>query len=457
MKDWLNDIHDKLGDFETKAPEGLWAKIAAGQPASAGKAGSSVHDDQADKVTPLYFWGRRIAAAGAAAAAVFAGVLLFRNYHSTGQPEMIADAQGPSSQQENVIRDIPSDDVPSAADEVLTDSEEVIMDRTESRTPRLVTTPADEGFTAPIDDDGHDAGAVDSKLINDKTIAEGRTVDAGSEVRSRQEDGLDDAQTAGDGSVDLGSGRERRNGAAKRVRDGMGRSRGAVSIGIINSYGTQSASTLAFAGPAMAVAGPSNDAVWDDGPMLGMTLFDARVGEAKYTHRMPVRVGVTLDWQLAERWFIESGLTYTRLNSSIRHGDDENYTGATQKLDYIGIPLNLKFKAFGTPRFGLYASAGMNMDKCVAASRSASYRFSTAGGTESGSLGTEKYDERPFQLSANLAMGAAYLISPLISIYVEPGMSWYFDDRSSLDTIYKERPLNFSMNLGLRFTLTRGR
>ena len=40
-----------------------------------------------------------------------------------------------------------------------------------------------------------------------------------------------------------------------------------------------------------------------------------------------------------------------------------------------------------------------------------------------------------------------------VGVYVEPGVSYYFDDRSPLSTIYKEKPLNFNLNLGVRYTI----
>ena len=40
-----------------------------------------------------------------------------------------------------------------------------------------------------------------------------------------------------------------------------------------------------------------------------------------------------------------------------------------------------------------------------------------------------------------------------VGVYVEPGVSYYFDDRSTLSTIYKEKPLNFNLNLGVRYTI----
>ena len=40
-----------------------------------------------------------------------------------------------------------------------------------------------------------------------------------------------------------------------------------------------------------------------------------------------------------------------------------------------------------------------------------------------------------------------------VGIYAEPGVSYHFDDHSSLQTIYKEKPLNFNLNVGIRYTI----
>lgn len=40
-----------------------------------------------------------------------------------------------------------------------------------------------------------------------------------------------------------------------------------------------------------------------------------------------------------------------------------------------------------------------------------------------------------------------------LSVYAEPGLSYYFDNGSSIRNIYKDKPLNFSLNLGMRWTV----
>ena len=60
---------------------------------------------------------------------------------------------------------------------------------------------------------------------------------------------------------------------------------------------------------------------------------------------------------------------------------------------------------------------------------------------------------RPLQLSANAAVGLQFKIADNIGIYAEPGLSYFFDDNSSLNTIYKEKPLNFNLNIGFRYEI----
>ena len=53
----------------------------------------------------------------------------------------------------------------------------------------------------------------------------------------------------------------------------------------------------------------------------------------------------------------------------------------------------------------------------------------------------------------NAAAGVQYNFSNLLGLYVEPGVSYYFDNGSSVSNIYKDKPFNFNLNLGLRFTI----
>ena len=61
--------------------------------------------------------------------------------------------------------------------------------------------------------------------------------------------------------------------------------------------------------------------MWADDPMLGIILFN-RGSELKTSikHRQPVRFGLSLRYDFNDRLGIESGLTYTKLDSDMREG-----------------------------------------------------------------------------------------------------------------------------------------
>ena len=144
-------------------------------------------------------------------------------------------------------------------------------------------------------------------------------------------------------------------------------------------------------------------------------------------HRQPVRFGLSLRYRLDNRWSIETGLTYTRLSSDITTIVDDVATTTEQRLNYLGLPLNISYELWRSRYFGLYVSGGGMIEKCL--------------------------DASPWQLSLNGAAGAEYKLTDFFSLYAEPGFGYYFKDGSSIPTIYKDHPLNFNLSFGLRFSL----
>ena len=66
--------------------------------------------------------------------------------------------------------------------------------------------------------------------------------------------------------------------------------------------------------------------------------------------------------------------------------------------------------------------------------------------------GTEQTRIKPLQYSVMGSVGAQYGLSRHFALYVEPGISYFFDDGSSVQTIRKENPLNFNLQTGIRLT-----
>lgn len=142
-------------------------------------------------------------------------------------------------------------------------------------------------------------------------------------------------------------------------------------------------------------------------------------------HHQPIRFGLSLRYHLDDHWGIESGLSYTRLISDITMNVDNIVITTEQRLNYIGLPLNVNYQLWKGRNYGIYMAAGGTIEKMI--------------------------DASPWQFSLNSAIGAEYKLSNMFSIYAEPGFGYYFSDGSSIPTIYKDHPFNFNLSFGLRF------
>lgn len=154
-------------------------------------------------------------------------------------------------------------------------------------------------------------------------------------------------------------------------------------------------------------------------------------------HRLPLRLGLSLHYQLNPRLALLSGISYSRLYSEFSFPLYPNI-GISQRLHYIGIPFGVAWQLWGTNRFRIYLSGGALVEKCVSVD---------LDGVYSG--------KKPWQWSVNAAAGAEYAFTPLLGAYIEPSLGYYFSDGTQLEHYYKEHPLAPSIEFGLRMHLGR--
>ena len=157
------------------------------------------------------------------------------------------------------------------------------------------------------------------------------------------------------------------------------------------------------------------------------------------SHHQPLRFGLSLRYGIGKRWSIESGLSYSYHKSDMTSLSGDSEVTTEQRLSYVGIPLNVGYQIWSGSRFGFYISAGGMVEKMVKGSRTTQ-------------TATENVSIRPLQFSLNGAAGAEFCIDQSFSLYVEPGLSYHFDNGSPVPTIYQDEPLNFNLNVGLRFS-----
>ena len=238
------------------------------------------------------------------------------------------------------------------------------------------------------------------------------------------------------------------NHRAQAERHDQGGRRLSLAAYTAGSAGTQLNARDMGHSPVSAL-GP-DEASWEDNPSLGMAIFNqGKATERTVHHRLPVRVGASVSYGLTDRLALGSGLSYTRLHSDLREGSGDNYMQGTQTLHYVGIPVTLHYTLLRLRRLELYALGGAQADLRVAGKVSRNYVLDS----ESRGGDTRHIQSHPLQMSARLAAGVQYRFLPTLALYAEPGVVHYFGDGSSVPTIFKERPTDFSLSLGLRLCM----
>ena len=422
-RNWKEDIHDRLGNFETDAPDGLWEAIHQRM--------AQTERAQAEKrQTPFVLQPalRRTACAAAACLALVAGY----QYFADGGKEIVSGVKVAQGR----VADIPTNRyvaknavAPAATVYAQTQNSPAVLQpngRVE-QTADAIAQPTQNGESAQISTPQH-LNTSTSQPHNPSTPQ--HLNPSTSQPHNPSTSLL--AYTPADNS------RGRHEGAAARWTLSTSAMTGMGASSVTNSTATY-----------VEAVGP-DDVIWVDNPQLGIGIFNqGKSVKTEYKHRLPVRVGLNVAYRLTDRLSVETGVSYTRLSSDMKDGTKNNYSSGSQKLDYIGVPLNVKYRAFGYRRLSVYASAGLLTEKCVSGKTTHEYVISG----EKKKHEAEDVAAKPWQLSVNAALGAQFDVLRNVGVYVEPGVSYYFDDRSPLSTIYKEKPLNFNLNMGVRYTI----
>ena len=163
----------------------------------------------------------------------------------------------------------------------------------------------------------------------------------------------------------------------------------------------------------------------------------------KFTHKTPISVGLTIEKHLGKHWGVESGIVYTLLRSDYK--TQSLSQEGKQELHYIGIPLQAIYRFARAGNFSFYAAAGPKIDFNVSGRRTETARNGIAS-----SNGTEDIRDKKPQWSLQLRAGAAYAFIPQLELYAEPSMAYYINNKSDIPDLWKDKPLNFIFQVGLR-------
>lgn len=430
-RNWKEDIHDRLGNFETEAPDGLWEAIhqrmAQTEPAQAEK-----------RQTPFVLQPalRRTACAAAACLALVAGY----QYFADGGKEIVSGVKVAQGRVADIStnRYVAKNAVaPAATVYAQTQNSPAVLQpngRVE-QTADAIAQPTQNDESAQISTPQH-LNTSTPQPHNPSTPQHLNPSTSQPHNPSTSQHHNPSTSLLAYTPAERHS--SRHDGVAARWTLSTSATTGMGASSVTNSTATY-----------VEAVGP-DDVIWADNPQLGIGIFNqGKSVKTEYKHRLPVRVGLNVAYRLTDRLSVESGVSYTRLSSDMKDGTKDNYSSGSQKLDYIGVPLNVKYRAFGYRRLSVYASAGLLTEKCVSGKTTHEYVISG----EKKKHEAEDVAAKPWQLSVNAALGAQFDVLRNVGVYVEPGVSYYFDDRSPLSTIYKEKPLNFNLNLGVRYTI----
>ena len=119
-------------------------------------------------------------------------------------------------------------------------------------------------------------------------------------------------------------------------------------------------------------------------------------------------------------------------------------------MRYIGVALNLTASLFDTKWFSLYLGGGCMVEKCVSGK---SVTTETLAGVRQGNDVRKSFTVKPLMWSLSASAGLQANLTKRFGVYVEPDLSYHFDDKSDCRTIYRDRPLDFSFTFGARFSL----
>jgi len=445
-EDWLKLVKEKLESCETPVPEGVWENVE-----------TSLFPAKTRKVR-IMPWVWSLAAAAAVALGVFLGIRLT---NGTG-------GQVDSEENSILAEDLTSPDttISSSADngggQVSSSSEPIHIVPAPSGSALAVVTPgsvdADDLYIPQGEKEisdiqelpetnavqGDDGKEIITKPVEEivkevvEDVKETGIVESVDE-KDKGEEGFQTTHDGEDWSDYLSATDDKPGRGAAKPSAGLSMSRSASGSQNINTLDTRA---FFYGVSSTAESGFRNDA-----SIYTRTVSTPVTQNAE--HKRPVRFALSLDFPVSDVLAIESGITYSILQSVFTTSSGGRISEETQTLGYLGIPLNLKLNLLNKDLFTLYTSGGGMVEKCVSG---VSKTAVTVDGTGTGNVTKRSFSVKPLIWSLNASAGAQLNLPGSIGIYAEPGVSYHFADNTKVGSIYTEHPFDFVMTFGARLS-----
>ena len=417
-KQWNKDIHDRLKDFQKKAPEGLLDDIKSEMHR---RGLSPVPTDDSAATRP----GRLLRAVSAAAILLIVSLIGYLWNESVST--YVTDLHHPSEAQD--IRPIALSELkPSATGRIA-----AVTPKPAARIPKLNVSASD---ILPI---GQEAAAEKEKP---------EQTEAKKESAQNIDKGLPKDKTPDISASHTGPAHHKPDWNAPSSRKKTSSfAMGTHISGVVAQMSLQSGEKPFIGADIPDQTNPDKPDSTSNAGSKASAHPNFRPQKKTVKHHQPIKFGISFRYSLNPRWNIQSGLTYSYLLSEFSEEYTHQSEQTKQKLHYMGIPVQVGYQVWKKKRFNGYIALGGQAEKLVSGKATTlcwqnnDYRHSY----------TKSVSDKHLTFSALASIGAEYHLGHTVSLYAEPSVHYYFKNGSGLENHYTKQPLNFNLTIGLRF------
>lgn len=450
-QDWTDTLKQKMAGYEERPSDELWAALSE-------KAGLQ---ESRRKVIPVWFWGL------SAAAALMAGIFVVTKVNDKsvnalgGITADVAvsepvDAEVSEPVERTLVEDLAemkSAEAMSLADVAVGRKQEAAKVGIKQEVKARKAKSALIAEAVPVESSVGAGVVEDSAESADTSVLENQDVDAvlvESSVSAVAEN-VTSVNAEEQAAMSWDEYLKETPSEKARARRSGGFSAGILAGGAVGGNTSGSKPTAMVMGANPLAAGVTKTDWIDKDSKASAIVYNQPEVQEEYSHKIPVKVGLTARYNITGRLGVETGLTYSILSSSVKIGNSEtgkNWSTGSQTLHYLGIPLNISFNILNSRYVNIYVTGGGMMEKSI-----------------SGSIKTDEYVDGKFdrtlttnispkglQWSVNAAAGIQANILPQLGFFVEPGVSHHFKNGSRVRSIYTDKPTDFSLGFGLRYS-----
>ena len=449
-QDWTDTLKQKIAGYEERPSDELWAALSE-------KAGLQ---ESRRKVIPVWFWGL------SAAAALMAGIFVVTKVNDKSVNALVgitadvavsepvdAEVSEPIDAAVPESVEMKSAEAMSLADVAVGRKQEAAKVGIKQMVKARKAKSALIAEAVPVESRVGAGVVEDSAESADTSVLENQDVDAvpvESSVSAVAED-VTSVNTEEQVAMSWDEYLKETPSEKARARRSGGFSAGILAGGAVGGNTSGSKPTAMVMGANPLAAGVTKTDWIDKDSKASAIVYNQPEVQEEYSHKIPVKVGLTARYNITGRLGVETGLTYSILSSSVKIGNSEtgkNWSTGSQTLHYLGIPLNISFNILNSRYVNIYVTGGGMMEKSI-----------------SGSIKTDEYVDGKFdrtlttnispkglQWSVNAAAGVQANILPQLGFFVEPGVSHHFKNGSRVRSIYTDKPTDFSLGFGLRYS-----